>query len=62
MLIPVEYGTKCVVILSPPSLAPNSTILGPSFVTFISVCDGPFSIPTALLASIATFLFSLLCL
>ena len=51
---PVDSGTRCVVIQSPPNRAPSSTILGPSLVTITSVCDGPFLIPIALLAATAT--------
>ena len=58
IFILVESGTRWVVMQSPPSLAPSSTIFGPSFVTMISVCDGPLLIPTALFASLAIRLIS----
>ena len=54
ILTPVESGTKCVVIQSPPSRAPSSTIFAPCFVTLISVWEGPFWIPMARFAAMAT--------
>ena len=48
--IPVDSGTRCVVMQSPPIRAPNSTILGPFSVSIISTWAGPFSIPTAFTA------------